>query len=242
MSFNPSSAIIGEIRTYAALTAPAGWLLSYGQAISRTTYAALFSILNPTVGTSTITIATPGVVTHTAHGLVAGDPIFFGTTGALPTGITAGTKYFVIAGGLTANAFEFSATLGGSAVNTSGSQSGVHTLYRSPFGIGDGSTTFNTPDCRGRVAAFSDVMGGTAANRLSLDTTQGINGKVFGATGGEQSHVILVSETPVLNLVSGTDTAPTTSFANGEFSDDAPNAHNNVQPAIILNAIIFTGV
>jgi len=51
----------------------------------------------------------------------------FTTTGALPTGITAGTTYYVIAAGLTANAFEVSATRGGSAVNTSGSQSGTHT-------------------------------------------------------------------------------------------------------------------
>ena len=79
-------------------------------------------------GTSTITIATPAVVTQTAHGFVSATPIVFSTTGALPTGITAGTTYFVIATGLTANAFQFSETVGGSAVDTSGTQSGVHTV------------------------------------------------------------------------------------------------------------------
>lgn len=74
----------------------------------------------------TVTIASPGVVTWTAHGMAAGDPFIFATTGALPTGITAGTTYFVIATGLTANTFRFAATVGGAAINTSGTQSGVH--------------------------------------------------------------------------------------------------------------------
>ena len=85
---------------------------------------------NLTSGTVTMTIASPAVVSQTAHGLKAGSPISFTTTGALPTGVTAGTTYYVISTGLTADAFQFSATVGGSAVNTSGSQSGIHTLTR----------------------------------------------------------------------------------------------------------------
>ena len=77
--------------------------------------------------TVTMTIASPGVVTWTNHGLVPGDPVVFTTTGALPTGVTAGTTYYVISTSITASTFQFSATYGGSAVNTSGSQSGTHT-------------------------------------------------------------------------------------------------------------------
>jgi len=80
-------------------------------------------------GTATMTIASPAVVTRVAHGFVAGNPIVFSTTGALPTGVVAGTTYYVIATGLTADAFQFSETVGGSAVNTSGSQSGVHEVH-----------------------------------------------------------------------------------------------------------------
>jgi hypothetical protein len=89
-------------------------------------------IENITLGgdTVTMTIASPAVVSLTAHKLVAGQIIRFTTTGALPTGVQAGLNYYVISTGLTANAFEFSATSGGSAVNTSGSQSGTHTLDR----------------------------------------------------------------------------------------------------------------
>lgn len=82
----------------------------------------------PAIGTVTVTIATPAVFTKSGHGLTAGDKVQFSTTGALPTGLTAGTTYFVIAAGLTSNDFEVSATEGGSAINTSGAQSGTHSI------------------------------------------------------------------------------------------------------------------
>jgi len=81
-----------------------------------------------TSGTSIVSIATPAVVSWTGHGLPVGQPFVFSTTGALPTGITAGALYYVIAAGYTANSFEFSATKNGNAVNTSGSQSGTQTV------------------------------------------------------------------------------------------------------------------
>lgn len=89
--------------------------------------------LTPAIGTFTVTIASPGVFSKTAHGLAAGDKVVFSTTGALPTGLTAGTTYYVISAGLTADAFEVSATDGGSAVNTSGAQSGTHSLWAEQF-------------------------------------------------------------------------------------------------------------
>lgn len=82
----------------------------------------------PPLGTITVTIASPAVFSYTSHGLNAGDIITLTTTGALPTGLTANTSYYVISAGLTANAFEVSATPGGSAVNTSGTQSGTHSV------------------------------------------------------------------------------------------------------------------
>jgi microcystin-dependent protein len=48
---------------------------------------------------------------------------------------------------------------------------GLFEVVGTTFGIGDGSTTFNVPDLRGRVAAGKDNMGGTAANRLNVSTT-----------------------------------------------------------------------
>lgn len=79
-----------------------------------------------TPATVTMTSASPAVITWNSHGFSAGQQVVFQTTGALYTGVTAGTTYFVIAAGLSANTFEISATLGGPAINTSGSQSGTH--------------------------------------------------------------------------------------------------------------------
>lgn len=74
--------------------------------------------------TITVTIASPGVVTWTAHGQANGQAVAFSTTGALPTGITAGVGYYVV--NKATNTFEISLTPGGAPINTSGSQSGVH--------------------------------------------------------------------------------------------------------------------
>lgn len=78
--------------------------------------------------TVTITIATPGVVTSTSHGLSNGQQVVFTTTGALPTGLTAGTAYFVV--NAATNTFQVSATSGGTAITTTGTQSGTHTGHR----------------------------------------------------------------------------------------------------------------
>jgi len=76
--------------------------------------------------TVTLTIANPGVVSWTSHGRAANDPVMFITTGALPTGVVAGTTYYVSATGLTSDTFQISATAGGASIITTGSQSGVH--------------------------------------------------------------------------------------------------------------------
>ena len=73
----------------------------------------------------TISIAVPGVVSWANHGIAAGQGVIFSTTGALPSGITAGTIYYVLAPGT--NDFTVAATVGGSAIITTGAQSGVHT-------------------------------------------------------------------------------------------------------------------
>lgn len=61
-------------------------------------------------------VAATDLFTAVAHGLAADDPVVFGglTGGA---GITAGTTYYVIASGLTADAAKVSATLGGASIN-----------------------------------------------------------------------------------------------------------------------------
>jgi hypothetical protein len=77
-------------------------------------------------GTVTITQATPGVVTYTSNGLVVNDQVVFTTSGALPTGLTAGATYYVVSTP-TPSTFTVSSTLGGSPIATSSAGTGVHT-------------------------------------------------------------------------------------------------------------------
>lgn len=63
------------------------------------------------------------------------------------------------------------------------------------YGSGDGSTTFNLPDLRGRVVAGQDDMGGTSADRLT-GLSGGVDGDVLGGSGGAQSHTLSVAEMP----------------------------------------------
>ena len=83
-----------------------------------------------TAATITVTIAVPAVVTWTSHGLHEASPVIFTTTGALPTGITAGTVYYV-GRSPAVNTFNISTTVANAAVGTfittTGTQSGTHT-------------------------------------------------------------------------------------------------------------------
>lgn len=85
---------------------------------------------NKTIGAVTLTVASPCVLTSAAHGLTIGDTVILTTSGSLPTGLSANTVYYVISAGLTTNTFELSATAGGTALNTTGTQSGTHTLTK----------------------------------------------------------------------------------------------------------------
>lgn len=79
--------------------------------------------------TVTITIASPAVFTNgSAHGFSVNQPLTFTTTGSLPTGLTAGTTYFV-SSVPSSTTYQVSATLGGTSLNTSGTQSGTHTQH-----------------------------------------------------------------------------------------------------------------
>lgn len=89
-------------------------------------------------GTVTISVASPGVVTWAAHGLAAGAPVTFATTGSLPTGLTAGTVYYVAASPApAANTFSVAATPSGTAIATTAAGSGTHTAYAQPVGETD---------------------------------------------------------------------------------------------------------
>jgi microcystin-dependent protein len=153
----------GSVTAYAGSTAPSGWLLCFGQAVSRSTYADLFAVIATT------------------------------------------------------------------------------------YGAGDGSTTFNLPDARGRVAVGKDNMGGTSANRMTTGGS-GIDGSTLGASGGTQTHTLTEAQMPAhthtVALATGLNAAtdPGGNIATGgtttTSSAGSSQAHQNTQPSIIFNYII----
>lgn len=149
------------------------------------------------------------------------------------------------------------------------------------YGAGDGSTTFNVPDDRGRVTAGKDDMGGTAASRLT-SSGSGVDGATLGAAGGAETNTLTQAQMPSHSHtatatvtdpghdhdidtwhISGSDTASrvssnaTTTFfgtastktaktnitvAVTNASAGSGDAHNNVQPTLVVNKIIYAGV
>jgi hypothetical protein len=109
-----------------ALTLQNGVLVKSGDATRR--YLGTFYNQGNQSATVTISNATPSVITYTAHGLTANTPVVFTTTGSLPSGLVAGTTYYVAGlGTITDNTFNVSATPGGSLINTTTAGSGTHT-------------------------------------------------------------------------------------------------------------------
>lgn len=203
-------AMVGEIRMWPTITAPTDWHLCDGTSLLRATYPDLSSLLNPSIGVATMTIATPCVVSFTSHGLSIGDKVFFTTTGALPTGVSANTTYWVISAGFGANSFRIAATQGGTAINTSGSQSGVHTLWRTYFGIAD-STHFNVPNFKGRVLPGRDSSQTEFA--------------AIGMTGGEKTHTMVTAD-----LVAHTHTGPSHTHTGPSHTHTGPS-HTHTGPS-----------
>lgn len=71
----------------------------------------------------------------------------------------------------------------------------LFSLIGTTYGAGDGSTTFNVPDLRGRVPVGKDNMGGTPASRVTT-AGSGLDGATLGAAGGAQTQTLTVAQLP----------------------------------------------
>jgi microcystin-dependent protein len=78
--------------------------------------------------------------------------------------------------------------------------SALFALLSTTYGVGDGSTTFNVPDLRGRVIAGKDDMGGVAAGVLTASGVgfgqQGQSPTTLGAKGGTESKTLTTPNLP----------------------------------------------
>ena len=142
---------IGSVLIGSFIDTPDDYLLCNGVTRSRVTYSGLWDKYHKSLGTCTISVASPGVVTLAGHGRVTGERVYLTTDGTLETGLSPNTDYFVIE--LNDNTFNVAASLAdaeaGTGIETTGAGSGTHTCYFCPWGCGDGSTTFDLPDPRG---------------------------------------------------------------------------------------------
>jgi hypothetical protein len=109
-------------------------------------------------GTVTIANGSEAAVTWNNHGFADGTPIVLSTTGALPTGLTAGTVYYVVSPDT--NTFKLAATVGGEPIDTSSAGSGTHTATATPVG---------ETDLIAGLALYGTKTGGDAS------ATRGIN-------------------------------------------------------------------
>lgn len=86
--------------------------------------------LSPESALAFTATAAGNLLTSAGHGLAAGTPVRFSTTDTLPAGFALAITYYVIAAGLTADAFKVSATLGGAEVDITTAGTGVHSWRR----------------------------------------------------------------------------------------------------------------
>lgn len=95
--------------------------------------------------------------------------------------------------------------------------SGLFGIFGTTYGSGDGSTTFNIPDKRGRVSAGLDNMGGSAAGRLT-GAWMSPNGNTLGAFGGAQDIALTENNNgPHIHSNSVTDPGHAHNFSSVAF-------------------------
>jgi len=124
---------------------------------------------------------------------------------------------------------------------------GLFAKIGTTFGVGDGSTTFNVPSHSGRGS-------------IGSGTGSGLTARTLGSSGGEETHVLSISEMPshdhayqvgdgtpsVLNpsgnysYTSGQNIGYLTASYNGVNAQGGGAAHNNMQPFLVKAFFIKT--
>jgi len=173
------------------------------------------SVTNPSQ-TFTVTIASPAVVTWTGvNNLPSGTPVRLTTTGALPTGLTTGVTYYVInASGTTCN---LSLTFGGAAINTTGSQSGTHTMlsptvFGFPGGLTNGTairleTDGTLPTGFTTSTVYYVVNNNSTTNTFELSATF-FGSAIIGTAAGVGSAYVSTRMIPISSLGGADGYAP----------------------------------
>lgn len=220
----------GSLRYTSEVLLPAGWLWADGSAQSRTTFAALFAAICPSF-TATLT---NGSATISA---IATDFRNLGLIGARiegPAGMPVGGTVTAI----TANTMTLSAAFTGST--------GSATVRLLPWGVGNGSTTFNVPDARGRTLVGRDDLGGTLANRLTVAGSSIDGTKLNQGVGSQNRQLVEGNLPPHSHSASSSGTASVTVagagthvHGRGTLAVDLGGSHSHTYVRSSVNS--FTG-
>lgn len=190
-------AAVGTIIAWAGLVAPTNYVFTFGQAISRASFPALFAA---------ITFPTSVICT-------SGLNVLSGITDTTQIKIGAPVEASCVAPGTTVSSVATTSV----TVSNNASVSTAVTATFFPWDNGDGSTTFNVPDLRGRVLPGRNNMGSTAAPTLT-PTFYGTGPNALGAAGGTQSATLattnLPAQTPSGTIINGAITVNGTASNN----------------------------
>lgn len=209
----------GTILPYVGAVAPTGYLMMYGQEVSATTYLALLQTLlanssftlTLNAGTAFTAANATNLFTSAGHGLANGTVVLVSNSGgALPTGLSAYTPYYVI--NRTTNDFQLSTTPGGSAVDITTDGTGTHKFH----------THFCLPDGRGRSLLGVDSQGGSSANRVTASAADSVGG-----SGGAESVTLTANNLPALTQRVGQSTGTGTMAYHGTGTTTTTEANIN---------------
>lgn len=205
---------IGALMPYAASTAPNGWLLCDGSAISRTTYSALFAVISTTygVGDGATTFNVPNLKGKVVVGFNSAETEF----DALAE--TGGTKTHTLSTDEVA-----------SHAHTTDSQ-GVH----SHDGATGAGTAHGHAVTEGTHSHFVDKYDSVGSGGISLTARDAATTDLNTPTGGGHAHTV-ASESAHTHTVPSQSGHTHTAGATG-----GSGAHNNLSPYVVLQYIIKT--
>lgn len=200
-SVSASLNFTGMIADFVTPVAPTGWLECTGASVSRTTYSDLFAVQ---------TIQQSGTRT-------SGSPIITGL--ASTTNIKAGYKVggTGITNGSTIVSVDSSSQV---TISINATSSGTSTVIVSPWGLGNGSTTFNLPDVttsgKFRRSRTSSVNIGTSQTDQNQSHTH------TGTTSGGSAHTHNVTDPGHTHTVTGGTLGGTTSVGTAPGANPVP--------------------
>ena len=144
--------IPGVIQLYAGSSAPSSWLICNGQAVSRTTYAALFAVIGTTygVGDGSTTFNVPNLVNKTVRG-------------ASTVGSTGGSDTVTLS---TANMPAHTHGVGSLATASGGAH--THTIASYKSGSLSGSISYIETSSRGAISTMSGVINSAGAHTHTI--------------------------------------------------------------------------